>query len=114
VGSNPTRGMDVCVDVFCVYVLLCVGNGLATGLFPVQGLLPSVYRIKKLKNAAKVQKKGYILIDRQTDRQTDRQRQTDLPKCITHNGEKSSLSFHPHVSFQTLLEGQERNIENVV
>jgi hypothetical protein len=28
-GSNPTRGMDVCV--FIVFVWSCVGNGLATG-----------------------------------------------------------------------------------
>jgi hypothetical protein len=25
------RGMDVCVRLFCVCVVLCVGNGLATG-----------------------------------------------------------------------------------
>jgi hypothetical protein len=31
VGSNHTRGMDVCVHLFCVCVVLCVGNGLATG-----------------------------------------------------------------------------------
>jgi hypothetical protein len=30
-GSNPTRGMDVFVHLFCVYVVLCVGSGLATG-----------------------------------------------------------------------------------
>jgi hypothetical protein len=30
VGSNPTRGMDVCVHLFCVCVVLCVGRGLAT------------------------------------------------------------------------------------
>jgi hypothetical protein len=24
VGSNPTRGMDVCVRLFCVCLLLCV------------------------------------------------------------------------------------------
>jgi hypothetical protein len=30
VGANPTRGMDVCVRLFCVYVL-SVGSGLATG-----------------------------------------------------------------------------------
>jgi hypothetical protein len=29
VGSNPTRGMDVCVRLFCVCVVLCVGSGLA-------------------------------------------------------------------------------------
>jgi hypothetical protein len=31
VGSNPTRGMDVCVRLFCVCVVLCVGRGLVTG-----------------------------------------------------------------------------------
>jgi hypothetical protein len=31
VGSNPTRGMDVCVHLFCVYVVLRVGSDLATG-----------------------------------------------------------------------------------
>jgi hypothetical protein len=31
VGSNPTRGMDVCVRLICLYVVLCTGSGLATG-----------------------------------------------------------------------------------
>jgi hypothetical protein len=31
VGSNRIEGMDVCVHLFCVYVILCVGSGLATG-----------------------------------------------------------------------------------
>jgi hypothetical protein len=39
--------MSVCV--YSVYVVLCVGSGLATGWSLVQGLLPTVYRIKKLK-----------------------------------------------------------------
>jgi hypothetical protein len=30
-GSNPTRGIDVCVRLFCVCVVLCVGSGFATG-----------------------------------------------------------------------------------
>jgi hypothetical protein len=30
VGSNPTRGNDACVRLFCVCVLLCVGSGFAT------------------------------------------------------------------------------------
>jgi hypothetical protein len=34
VGSNPTQGMDVCVCLFCVFVVLCVGSGLATGWSP--------------------------------------------------------------------------------
>jgi hypothetical protein len=41
VGSNPTQGMDVCV-------VLCVSSGLATSWSPVEGVLPNVYRIKKL------------------------------------------------------------------
>jgi hypothetical protein len=48
VGSNLARGMDLCVCLFCVYVL-CVGSGLATSWSPVQGVLLTVYRIKKLK-----------------------------------------------------------------
>jgi hypothetical protein len=31
VGSNPTQGMDVCVCVYSVFVLSCVGSCLATG-----------------------------------------------------------------------------------
>jgi hypothetical protein len=49
VGSNPTQGKDVCVRLFCVCVILCVGSDLPTGWSPVQGVLPTVYRIKKLK-----------------------------------------------------------------
>jgi hypothetical protein len=31
VCSNPTQGMDVCVRLFCVCVVLCAGSGVATG-----------------------------------------------------------------------------------
>jgi hypothetical protein len=31
VSSNSTRGMDVCMCLFCGCVVLCVGSGLATG-----------------------------------------------------------------------------------
>jgi hypothetical protein len=34
VGSGPTRGMDVCVTLFCVCFVLCVGSSLATGWSP--------------------------------------------------------------------------------
>jgi hypothetical protein len=37
-GSNPTQGMRL----FCVYVILCIGSGLATGWSPVQGVLSTV------------------------------------------------------------------------
>jgi hypothetical protein len=47
-GLNPTRGrMSVCF--FCVCVVLCAGSGHATGWPPVQWVLPTLYRIKKLK-----------------------------------------------------------------
>jgi hypothetical protein len=47
VRSNPTQGMDVCV--YSVFVLSCAGSSIATGWFPVRGVLPTVLRIKKLK-----------------------------------------------------------------
>jgi hypothetical protein len=34
VGSNPTQGMDVCLRLFCVYVVLCVHSGLSIGWSP--------------------------------------------------------------------------------
>jgi hypothetical protein len=40
--------MEVCVCLFCFFALY-VGRGLSTGWSPVQGVLPTVYRIKKLK-----------------------------------------------------------------
>jgi hypothetical protein len=47
IGSNPNQGMDVCVCVYSVFVLFCMQ--LAT-LWradpPVQGVLPSVYRLR--------------------------------------------------------------------
>jgi hypothetical protein len=61
-GSNPTRGMDVCVNLFCVCVVLCVGSGLAKGWSPVQGVLSTVYRLRNWK-LAKVHK-GWRAIDR--------------------------------------------------
>jgi hypothetical protein len=51
-GSDPTRGTDVCLRLFCVCALLCVGSGLATGWSPVQGVLPTMHGITKLKKRA--------------------------------------------------------------
>jgi hypothetical protein len=48
VGSNLTRGIDVCVRLFCVCVVLCVGSVLATGSSVVNDVLSTVYKIKKL------------------------------------------------------------------
>jgi hypothetical protein len=56
--------MVVCVCLFGDCVVLCVGSGLETGWSPVQGVRPTVYRIKKLKKAAKVQQKDRRAIDR--------------------------------------------------
>jgi hypothetical protein len=53
VCSNPTGGMDVCMPLFCVCVILCVGSGLVVGCSLVQGVLPTVYRIKKPKKRQK-------------------------------------------------------------
>jgi hypothetical protein len=50
VGSNPTQGMDDFVRLFYVCVVLCVDSGLGTGSSLPQGVLPTVYRIKKLKS----------------------------------------------------------------
>jgi hypothetical protein len=36
VGSNPSQGTDVFVRVYSVFVLSCVGSGLATGWSLVQ------------------------------------------------------------------------------
>jgi hypothetical protein len=43
VGSNPTRGMSVCV--LSIFVLSCAGRGLATGWSPIQGVLPTLCKI---------------------------------------------------------------------
>jgi hypothetical protein len=42
--------MDVCVRLFYVSVVLCVGSGIATGWSPVQGVLPTVYGLRNRKN----------------------------------------------------------------
>jgi hypothetical protein len=41
-GSNPTRGMYVCVRFFCACVVLCVGSGIATCWSPVKEFLLAV------------------------------------------------------------------------
>jgi hypothetical protein len=65
VGWNPTRGMDVCVRLFCVCVVLCVGSGLATGWSPVQEVLPTVCTSRNWKSG-QGPTKGCTAIDRTT------------------------------------------------
>jgi hypothetical protein len=50
--KSHSRHVCLCVRLFCV----CVGSGLATGSSPVQGVLPTVFRIKKLKTRPKPNK----------------------------------------------------------
>jgi hypothetical protein len=47
--SNPAGSMDVCVRLFCVYVVLCVGSSLSTGWSSVQGVLPTIYGLRNWK-----------------------------------------------------------------
>jgi hypothetical protein len=56
-GSSPTQDMDVCVRLFCVCDILGVGRGPATGWSPVQGVLPTMYRLRNWK-AAKAQQRA--------------------------------------------------------
>jgi hypothetical protein len=43
VDSNPTQSHGcLCVRLFCVYIVLRVGSGLAMCCSPVQGFLPTV------------------------------------------------------------------------
>jgi hypothetical protein len=63
VCSNPTQDMDVCVHLFCVCVVLCVGSGLATGWSPAQGVLPIVCRLRNWKSG-QGPTKGCRAIDR--------------------------------------------------
>jgi hypothetical protein len=57
VGSTPTQGMDICLRLYSIWVVLCAGSDLATGWSLVQGVLPTVYRIKKLKNETRSNKR---------------------------------------------------------
>jgi hypothetical protein len=47
--ESRSRNGGLCA-LFCVYVVLCVGSGLATGRSPVQGILPTVYRLRNWKS----------------------------------------------------------------
>jgi hypothetical protein len=52
-GSGfESHGMEICPRLFCV------GRRLATGWSPVQGVLPTVYRIKKLKKRRRPQQRA--------------------------------------------------------
>jgi hypothetical protein len=69
---SPIRTLESCVRIqfeaylsaFILFVLLCIGSGLAAGWSPVQGVPSAVYRIKKLK-IGKSPTKGCTTIGRQ-------------------------------------------------
>jgi hypothetical protein len=42
--------ISVCVRLFCVCVVLCIGSCFATGWFPVQWVLPTAYRLRNWKS----------------------------------------------------------------
>jgi hypothetical protein len=50
VGSNPTRGMDICALLFCLCAV-CVDSGIATSWSPVQEILQTVCRLRNWKGA---------------------------------------------------------------
>jgi hypothetical protein len=58
VGSNPTRGMNVCVCVYSVCVVLCVDSGLATSWSPVQGVYRLCIEDQETERAAKAQQRA--------------------------------------------------------
>jgi hypothetical protein len=89
---NPTRGMDVRVR-YSVCAVLCVGSGLATGLSPVQGVLPTVYRIKELKKRPR--SKG-LYSHRETERIWNRQImnfRNELRLCVWFNAKNKRSKY---------------------
>jgi hypothetical protein len=50
--ESHSRNGCLCVRLFCVCVVLCVRSCLATGRSPVQGVLPSVYRLWNWKSGS--------------------------------------------------------------
>jgi hypothetical protein len=47
--GSESHSRHGCLCAFILFVLSCVGSDLATGCSPIQGVLPILYRIKKLK-----------------------------------------------------------------
>jgi hypothetical protein len=50
VSCKASRGVNVYMRLFCVYVVVYEGSRFQAGWSPIQGVLPTVYRITKLKN----------------------------------------------------------------
>jgi hypothetical protein len=82
VGSSPTQGMDVSLCLFCVCVVLRVSSSLATGWSPIQGVLRTVYRIKKLQKRPRSHKRT---VEQEID--------SEIEKCFRQNLQKKSEMY---------------------
>jgi hypothetical protein len=59
VSSNPTqRHGCMCVRLFCVCIVLCVGSGLATGWSLVDGVLPTMENDYETEEEARAQQRA--------------------------------------------------------
>jgi hypothetical protein len=67
----------VCMRLFCVYVVLCLGRGLAASRSPVQGVLPSVNMIMKVRNQPYAPK--WEQEERKKKNDTEKERALGLP-----------------------------------
>jgi hypothetical protein len=72
VGSNPIQDMDVCLRLFCVSVVLCVGSGLASGWSPVQGVLPTVLGLRNWNETQRLTDAPYSPKWEQQERERER------------------------------------------
>jgi hypothetical protein len=64
-GSNPIQGLNICVRLFWVCAVLCVGSGPATGWSPPPICPTDFVKDHETEKAAKAEAKGYRAIDRQ-------------------------------------------------
>jgi hypothetical protein len=59
VGLNPNWGRGVCLHLFCVWAVLYVGSGHATGWsLSLQGVIPTVKKIQETEKVAKAQQRA--------------------------------------------------------
>jgi hypothetical protein len=56
VCSNPTQGINICVCLFCICVVLRACSGIATDWSPVEGVLQTVCRVRKLRKRPRSKK----------------------------------------------------------
>jgi hypothetical protein len=91
--------MSVCVYSVCV--VLCVGSGRTTGWSPVQGVLQTVHRIKKLKK--KPGSKGCKAIERERKKERTNERTTKHSHVSIHR--LNILTWNVRCAYLTDAEG---------